>query len=96
MTEVPAEEIEKIVGTFRHATRHYARAVSAERTVYILHSQQCFDARPDLRTCMFSVALESGIDPVVWDGFEDRAVRVSIWKDKKLWPSDRLPLGDSR
>lgn len=96
MTEVvPADEIEGIVGWPRHATRHYARAVSAERQVYVLHSQQCFDTRPDLNTCMFSVALENGIDQDVWKGLEDTPVRVTIWRDKKLRPVERIPLGDA-
>ena len=30
-------DIERIVGVQRHPKRHYARAVSAEQTVYILH-----------------------------------------------------------
>lgn len=96
MTEVvPADEIEKIVGWPRHDTRHYARAVSAEQKVYILHSQECLDARPDPRACMFSWALDNGIDPKVWDGLEDLPVRVTVWKDKRLRPVERIPLGTS-
>lgn len=42
MTErVPADEIENIVGRKRSVKDHYARAVSAEQTVYILHSREC-------------------------------------------------------
>ena len=50
---VPAEDIERIVGAQRHASRHYGRAVSAEQTVYILHSQQCKDSGIDLCDCEF-------------------------------------------
>ena len=31
---VPADQIEQIVGIQRHPYRHYARAVTAEQTVY--------------------------------------------------------------
>jgi hypothetical protein len=35
---VDPSEIERIVGIKRHPLWHYARAVTAERTVYIMHS----------------------------------------------------------
>ncbi len=40
----PADQIEQIVGIRRHSQAHFGRAVSAERTVYILHSQRCLDS----------------------------------------------------
>lgn len=75
---VPPSEIEQIVGATRHPTHHYGRAVSAERTVYILHSQECRDTHDDLRNCPFSLALDLGIDPErgPWAGMEDRPVRL--------------------
>ena len=65
---VPAEEIEGIVGVTRHATQHWGRAVSAEQTVYILHSQECLDD-PEwgLQDCPYSRALDQGIDTADWD-----------------------------
>jgi hypothetical protein len=74
---VPADEIERIVGIERHPTRHYARAVSAEQTVYILHSQMCRDIYGDLRECSFSLALDNGIDGGDWSEHEDKQVRVT-------------------
>lgn len=79
---VPADQIEAIVGVKRHPTEHHGRAVSAEQTVYILHSQQCRDTTPDLRTCRFSVALDRGIENAYpWTGWrrvQDQAVRLEI------------------
>lgn len=75
---VDPDEIEAIVGTSRHPTRHYARAVSAEQTVYILHSQTCRNSVRDLRECLYSLALDRGIDPDIWAGHEDTAVPVKV------------------
>lgn len=82
---VPADQIEQIVGIQRHPTRHYARAVSAEETMYILHSQECRDAYDDLRDCPWSLALDRGIDLAEWDGYEDRPVLVRV-RDRRLVP----------
>lgn len=77
MTElVPPEDIEKLVGAKRHPTEHIARAVSAEQTVYILHSQQCLDSTPDLTKCAFSYALDLGIDKEDWT--EDVPLVVAV------------------
>ena len=73
---VPAEDIEGIVGVPRHATEHWARAVSAEQTVYILHSHKCLDSGIDLRDCRFSLALDNGIRQNEW--IEDEPVPVEI------------------
>ncbi len=83
---VPPEEIERIVGMKRHSTRHYARAVSSEQIVYILHSHTCRESRPDLRECFFSLALDNGIDVSDWAGRMDQPVRVTITKSQHLVP----------
>ena len=82
---VPAADIERIVGAVRHQTRHMARAVSSEQTVYILHSEECRTMFVDLRDCPFSLALDGGIRLSRWDGAEDRAVWVRI-DDGELEP----------
>ena len=84
---VPADEIEEIVGVRRHPTGHYARAVSAEQTVYILHSHRCKDSGRDLRECRFSIALDKGIDPQDWDGNEDQPWRVAVNRSGLLVPA---------
>lgn len=63
---VPTEDIERIVGAERHKTVHIARAVSAEQTVYILHSRDCLASGRDLRDCPFSRALDNGIRQSEW------------------------------
>lgn len=83
---VPSEDIERIVGTERHATRHYARAVSDEETVYVLHSRKCLVLRSDLRDCAFSIALDRGIDLEVWAEHQDEPVRVTINRSGRLIP----------
>lgn len=83
---VPTEDIERIVGIERHESRHYARAVSAEQEVYILHSHRCKDSGVDLRRCLFSQALDNGIDLEEWEGAEDQTVRVTINSAHRLVP----------
>jgi hypothetical protein len=83
---VPADTIEQTVGAERHAVQHLARAVSAEQTVYVLHSHACNDSGIDLRECPYSAALDNGIDPSDWaGGYEDRTVVVAIIRDR-LFP----------
>jgi hypothetical protein len=79
---VPAQDIERIVGVQRHSTEHWGRAVSAEQRVYILHSQECLDD-PDwgLQDCLFSLALDQGIDLADW--VEDVPVRLDIKSDAR-------------
>lgn len=79
---VPAEDIERIVGVARHRKAHYGRAVSAENTVYILHSAECRDSGIDLRDCRFSQALDRGIRTYSWNGFEDVAVALAVWNER--------------
>lgn len=87
MTEpVDPAAIEQIVGIERHPTRHYARAISAKQVVYILHSQRCKDKGQDLRGCLFSRALDRGIDQADWSGVEDQPVRVTINRSLRLIP----------
>jgi hypothetical protein len=73
---VPRERIEAIVGSPRQQSRHMARAVSAEQTVYILHSRDCLDSGIDLRRCDFSRALDMGIDEDRWP--QDLCVEAAI------------------
>lgn len=63
-TLVDPTEIEDIVGAKRHPTQHLGRAVTAERMVYVLHSQECLDSGIDLRDCEYSIALNKGIERV--------------------------------
>lgn len=92
---VPAEQIEQIVGAHRHRTLHIGRAVSAEQTVYILHSHECRDSGIDLRECGFSIALDRGITAGRWVEIEDRPVLVGIeygrlvpWSDLSAYHDD--------
>jgi len=75
---VDPAEIEEIVGMSRHAEWHVARAVSAERRVYILHSQECKDSTPDLRDCVWSKALDNGISLAEWEDCQDQPMRVLV------------------
>ncbi len=81
---VLSHEIEGIVGRRRSVIDHYARAVSAEQTVYILHSRECLDMYADLRECPWSLALDRGIDLSEW--VEDVPLTVRV-KDGRLIPS---------
>lgn len=87
---VNPQSIESIVGVKRHANDHYGRAVAAEHTVYILHSQECRDTTPDLRECPYSIALDRGItDRMPWASWRrvpDRPVRLHINYDGWLVP----------
>lgn len=63
MTErVPADEIENIVGRKRSVKDHYARAVSAAQTMYVLHTRGCLALNADLRDCPWCLAPDRGID----------------------------------
>lgn len=73
---VDSSEIERIVGVERDRTRHFARAVSSERTVYVLHSSECLTSGIDLRKCRFSIALDLGIDISRWTQDEPLHVRI--------------------
>ncbi|GAA3730239.1 hypothetical protein GCM10022239_03540 [Leifsonia bigeumensis] len=79
-----AATIEAKVGVERHPVFHWARAVSAEQRVYVLHSAKCRDSGIDLRDCEFSVALDRGIEAAVpragWAGQYDRPVVLCIFR----------------
>lgn len=79
---VSPKSIERIVGASRHATMHIGRAISAEETVYILHSQTCKDGGIDLRDCPLSLALDRGIEDSSWVGYQDKPVALGIIKDR--------------
>jgi hypothetical protein len=87
---VDSAEIEGIVGRKRHRSNHYARAVTTEQTVYILHSQRCRDRRPDLRECPTSRALDLGISEAAWRGMMDRPVQVTV-----NYAGQLVPVGES-
>lgn len=90
---VPAQDIERIVGVPRRQTEHWGRAVSAEQTVYILHSQECLADPFDLRDCEFSTALDQGIDPAEWveDVPVPLAVRSNARRDWLIPAPDYVP-----
>ena len=75
---VPAEEIEQLVGHVRVQRVHYGRAVSDEKMFYVLHSKNCLEENPDLRRCVFSVALDAGIDEDLWSRYMDQPMMLSI------------------
>lgn len=87
---VSASDIERIVGVIRHKTEHYGRAVSDEETVYILHSRECLESGIDLRDCVFSTALDRGINMEAWLDMQDAAVRLGVW-DRRLIPVRSKP-----
>ena len=98
---VPTDQIERIVGARRHPHQHLGRAVSAEQTVYILHSEKCRDSGTDLRECAYSKALDNGIDLDWWKAHEDKPVVLAPYHDRLIpvfpeWlDSLRLPPGSS-
>lgn len=92
---VPAQCIERIVGTTRNHLTHYGRAVSDEQVVYILHSRKCLDSGIDLRRCRYSLALDRGIRREDWDGYEDVAVALAI-RDGSLVPVSGTEVERSR
>jgi hypothetical protein len=81
---VPAEDIERIVGTGRRQDVHYGRAVSSERTVYVRHSKECLGSGIDLRECGFSVALDRGINMEAWLDRQDVPVALGIWAGRLI------------
>ena len=82
---VSPDRIESIVGVQRHDRDHYARAVSAEERVYLLHSRECVKSVEDLRDCNYSLALDLGI--VLYEWVEDVPVLVGIGPDGRLHPA---------
>ena len=75
MTErVPSWEVEGIVGAKRHETLHLGRMDTYTGKVYILHPHWCLGQTLDLRSCWFSQALDRGINPEEWRGYENQPV----------------------
>ena len=87
---VPTDQIELIVGARRRKRAHLARAVSAEKNVYILHSEECTRRHPDLRLCAFSLALDLGIELDDWAPALDKPVEVGIWHRRLIPVRDAL------
>lgn len=79
---VNPEQIEQIVGAARHPQWHIARAVSSEERVYVLHSNECKVQRADLRDCLWSLALDNGIDLDQWEPYQDQPMRVIVADDR--------------
>lgn len=81
---VPADRIEEIVGVSRHARAHWARAVSEEQTVYILHSTNCVEmfGNKDFEQCFFRKALTRGIDLETWKDMQDKPVHVAVYNGR--------------
>ncbi|GAA2178506.1 hypothetical protein GCM10009785_01330 [Brooklawnia cerclae] len=74
---VDPARIEEIVGCKRHPTKHIARAISAEQTVYILHPDTCAARlmRRPLTECRYSRSLDvAGILPDRWAAWLDQPV----------------------
>jgi hypothetical protein len=72
------KDIEAIVGVRRHVSEHIGRAISAEQTVYIVHSRECIESGIDLRQCPFSVALDDYGIAEEWEGWEDKPVVLEL------------------
>lgn len=85
---IPTDMIEGIVGIRRDRVVHYARAITAEKTVYILHSQECLNSKIDLRDCQFSIAMDKGILLGDWSGLYDRTVAIGIWQGRLVPEED--------
>lgn len=96
---VDADKIEQIVGLPRHQHMHFARAVSVEQRVYVLHSAVCRASTPDLRDCEYSVALDRGIDKKLWRHWWDVPVFAGIHHRRLVPIGEWTPAGragDSR
>lgn len=79
---IPSDQAEGFVGAERLEFVHVGLASSSDERVYVLHSARCLRIRQELREelteCVFSTALENGIDLAAWRGFEDTPVSLSI------------------
>lgn len=81
-------EIEMIVGARRHSIKHLGRLVTADHTTYILHSEHCKSRYEDLRECVFSLAMDEGIDEADFEGYMDRPIVMGVDSDGVLLPAD--------
>lgn len=97
---VPADQIEGLVGAKRHSVKHLGR-LSSDSTAeplsdewwltssfYILHSEHCKANTPDLRTCVFSEALDAGLEESDWTGYQGKTVVLAVDSDGILCPND--------
>ena len=79
---VPAEEIERIVGTRRRQQWHIGHAESITETFFIMHSFECLEEYEDLRECPYSRRLgRHGIDLGIWGDLQDRPVPIILGGD---------------
>ena len=82
---VDPSHIERIVGARRRLSTHVGRLVTAEDTVYILHSTDCLTEHPDLRDCPYSRALDLSLGehwraPDLWAACRDEPVTLAIYR----------------
>lgn len=88
---VDPEEIETIVGAPRHETLHLGRLDTPRGAVFILHSAECLAAGEDLRFCRFSIALDEGVDELLWHGWRNKPVVLAVLMDGYLSPATEAP-----
>lgn len=88
---VDPAEIEAIVSAPRHQTLHLGRFDSARGAVFILHSAECLAAGEDLRFCRFSIALDEGVDDLLWRGWRNQPVVLAVLMDGYLTPATEAP-----
>ena len=86
---VDPAKIEDIVGVQRQKDDHIGRAVSEDKTTYILHSRRCVNSGIDLRYCEFSKALDLGLRAKDWRDFVDTPVILEV-KEGRLIPVSRF------
>lgn len=80
MTElVDPDHIEELVGARRHPTLHQG---NVGPTTFILHSEECRSSAGDLRDCEYSLALDRGIDLLLFAGYNRRPVVLTISDDQ--------------
>lgn len=77
---VDASKIEDIIGVERHHRLHYARAVTAEKMIYILHSKICLENNPDLLDCPITHLLDKGGLEWLAELYPDMAVPVEYYR----------------
>lgn len=88
---VDPAEIETLVGAPRHDTLHLGRLDTTRQAVFILHSAECRATIDDLRHCRFSIALDEGIDELLWRGWKNRPVTLAVLMDGYLTPATEAP-----
>lgn len=89
--QVPADQIETLVGAARDPIKHLGRLRSEDHRIYILHSEKCLGRYDDLRECPFSTAMDRGLQDDDWAEFQDKTVALAIRLDNgpaRLVPAD--------